>query len=312
MRTSELLAARRIVGYLGLGEVEERLERMRDRGARVFSAGTSVRDRTIWGVEIAHPAARGGNGSAGTRATSIVVSGVHPIEWIGVASTLRLLDDLLEAPPTRNVIVVPIVNVDGYAEVEANLHAGRRRFVRHNARGVDLNRNFPSFWRQTGRVQRMLSRTFSPGTHAGSEPETMAVITLARAHQITRALSVHSFGKMVLFPYAWTLTKSPDHTRLRSVAEKMSERLRAEGGRPYTVRRPSWWIPGVTAGGLELDWFYDELGAESLLVECSRGGLAFGRLRDIADPFAWFNPARGDRIAERVARAAREFVDPGA
>ena len=51
---------------------------------------------------------------------------------------------------------------------------GRAKDTRQNARGVDLNRNFPWRWRTGPRG------TYYPGPKAGSEPETQALMRLVR------------------------------------------------------------------------------------------------------------------------------------
>jgi hypothetical protein len=66
----------------------------------------------------------------------LVVGCIHGNECAGMAVTQRLLN--LVRPIPADLWVVQNLNPDGLA-----------RGTRHNARGVDLNRNFPSEWRRT-------------------------------------------------------------------------------------------------------------------------------------------------------------------
>ncbi|WP_051551420.1 M14 family zinc carboxypeptidase [Nocardioides sp. URHA0020] len=72
-----------------------------------------------------------------------------------------------------NLWVVPVYNPDGLA-----------RGTRKNARGVDLNRNFPYHWAD-------LDGSYESGSRAGSEPETRAMMRFLRKLRPTRILSFH-------------------------------------------------------------------------------------------------------------------------
>jgi len=84
----------------------------------------------------------------------LVVGDIHGDEPAGMRIARRLI--AAEAPPRTELLVVPTINPDGLA-------AG----TRGNARGVDLNRNFPFRWQPLG-----------GGEYAGagplSEPESRA------------------------------------------------------------------------------------------------------------------------------------------
>lgn len=63
--------------------------------------------------------------------------------------------------------------------------ANRHRLWKANARGVDLNRNYPVSYR--ARYQKRGSEGYT-GTHAASEPETRAILSLLRKIRKTSKL----------------------------------------------------------------------------------------------------------------------------
>jgi hypothetical protein len=235
----------------------------------------------------------------------VVLAAVHPIEWIGVEVALALLDRLVHADLAgRAVVAVPIVNPDGLLRVEHNLRAGRRRFVRHNARGVDLNRNFDAGWERRGLVQRLFSFLFSSGGSPASEPEVAAIAHHLAPRRIDRAVSLHSFGGAVLYPSASSRRPIPDAAEHRAAARRIA---RVAAARPYVALPCCWWALGITMGGLELDWFHERHGALSLLVECSRGGVGLRPSR-LLQPFAWFNPPAIHDVATPLVDALLPYV----
>jgi hypothetical protein len=295
--------------YRGYGEVLAAVERLAARGGRVVSIGRSVKGEPIFAV---HLGAEGG--PSGPRA-AVVLSGIHPTEWIGIEVCLALLDRLASsmAPgqhgghphsPGRAVIVVPVVNPDGMIRVERHLRAGRARFVRHNARGVDLNRNFDASWGDRGICQRLLSFVFSPGAGPASEPEVAAIAHHLASRRIDRALSLHSFGGAVLYPSAASRFPVLDAAEHRAWARRIAA---GAARRPYRALPCSWWTLGVTASGLELDWFHDRHGALSLLVECGRGGFGLRPSR-LFQPFAWYNPAAIAGVTGPLVEALLPYV----
>jgi protein MpaA len=91
----------------------------------------------------------------------LVVGCIHGDECAGV----RIAERLRTGPPRRflDLWILPSLNPDGRA-------AGTRQ----NARGVDLNRNFPYRWR-SGPEGR-----YYPGRRPASEPETRIAMRLIR------------------------------------------------------------------------------------------------------------------------------------
>jgi protein MpaA len=114
---------------------------------------------------------------------TILLGGFHGDEPKGVRLANQLigwLSDQVLQGSACDVIVVPVVNPDGYAVRK-----------RRNARGVDLNRNFPTANWQRGDPR---SRLFG-GHKPASEPETRAVIRLLERYKPSRIVSIHSIDR---------------------------------------------------------------------------------------------------------------------
>ena len=123
----------------------------------------------------------GGQGGA----PILLFAAIHGDEPLGSHCLLELAKilDVRAAALARPTILAPIVNPDG-------LLAGTRA----NARGVDLNRNFPAKnWQSTHRTG------YYPGPRAGSEPETRALLDLLEREQPTRVIAIHSPYRCVNF-----------------------------------------------------------------------------------------------------------------
>jgi hypothetical protein len=284
-------------GYRGHAEVESALCAL--PGARVVELGRSVQGTPILGAWIGPPAMR----------ASVVVAGLHAIEWIGVETALALAHRLASDPPVdRNVLVVALANPDGYRAIETDLWQGRRRFRRANANGVDLNRNWPTAFLPR---PRWISGINWPGPAPASEPEIASIVRALDAEarrgvQIDTALSLHSFGRKLLVPYGGRWSRSPRfrelHERARGVQARLAER--------YTIDQVSRWLPGAFAYGMEIDDLHDRYGACALLVECAFGGLSLDPASWIT-PFRWYNPRRPRLVAADLARAVDPFVRGG-
>jgi N-acetylmuramoyl-L-alanine amidase len=118
----------------------------RAAGERSSLIGRSVQGRPIRALRVGSPRAP---------VKLLVVGSIHGNEPAGKAVVARLRRS--HPPPGTALWLVDDANPDGSA-------AGSR----HNARGVDLNRNFPYRWRPQDGV-------YESGSGAASEPETHAI-----------------------------------------------------------------------------------------------------------------------------------------
>lgn len=104
----------------------------------------------------------------------LVIGVIHGDEAAGVQIARSLTTETLA--PGVHLYVVESMNPDGQA-------AGTRA----NARGVDLNRNFPANWAPLGRR----GDSQYAGTAASSEPETAAIVELITAIRPKLAIWYH-------------------------------------------------------------------------------------------------------------------------
>ncbi len=119
----------------------------------------------------------------------LLMGGVHGDEPLGVLlaqkTLLMLQEDACRANPqfTLPWILIPILNVDGYA-----------RNTRVNGRGVDLNRNYPSrSWSPEAAKER-----YYPGPAPASEAEIKAVVELITTHNPRLIIHCHSWQPMIV------------------------------------------------------------------------------------------------------------------
>lgn len=288
--------------YRSLDAVVATLTDAERRAARVTAIGQSVAFRSLFAVEVGPPDAT---------EVSIVTAGIHAIEWIGVAAGLALLDAVLDAPPVdRRIVFFPLVNPDGFASVEADQRARRRRFRRGNEHAVDLNRNFPTHFQPQVRPKALAPLVWSFGTQARSEPEVDALLAhvdelVARGARVTHALALHSCGRKVLYPYGGRWRPPVDVARQRAAADGLLARIDAPG---YDVVQSSHWVPGAFAPGMELDHFCEAYGAVSLLVECAGTRVRPTAPHRLLDPFRVFNPPDPEPVVRSLLPALSWFV----
>lgn len=184
----------------------------------------------------------------GSGATTVLYTGaIHGNE----VSTKLLMDrwiDELEAkarsiPAGVRVVVVPMINPDGYA-----------RGTRTNAHNVDLNRNFAtSDWQQD--ITTVNNQPFpgGGGASAMSEPETKAIAALAQALRPKLILSYHSIGGMVAANQAGNSNSLAAAYASRSGYSNITGQ--SDSAFEYSI------------SGTADDWYAQALGVPSLLIE---------------------------------------------
>lgn len=162
--------------------------------AEVVPFGESVEGRPLLAVRV--PALRAGAPAV------LCAANIHGLEVVASEVALGLLEALaagtLDALRERaEVWVAPSLNPDGAARTFETLGRGRAGDLRKNARGVDLNRNFPlPHGAKPSRVPFAGSGRPGALTYRGpvpfSEPETRATEALLARGQFHAVASLHS------------------------------------------------------------------------------------------------------------------------
>ncbi|MEM1416747.1 MAG: M14 family zinc carboxypeptidase [Myxococcota bacterium] len=164
----------------------------------------------------------------------------HAREWGATGTAMFLVDylrqtvtnpafdpDLRTALSQAAVVVVPVVNPDGYEHTwempgafqpPERFWRGNRNLARCSAsvphasgKGVDLNRNHTVSWgAMAARTSDSCAGETYRGPSAASEPETRAMESLYRGTAMTMAqdpaavVAYHTYGNLVLYPDGWS------------------------------------------------------------------------------------------------------------
>ena len=288
--------------------------------ARLVELGpVEIIGHTVQGRPI--PALRLGTGAPG-RPQLLVSANLHGPEVIGSELALRLAE-LLAAPEPpasaralrerADVTIVPALNLDAREPAVRALVSGAAcaRSPRGNARGVDLNRNFP---RVSGArdAWHPLAGSRCPwlpwyrGEAPLSEPESAALAALAERLCPAVALGLHSVGRLFLHPWCCR-AEAPD--ALAAFAAMGAAFAGAQPGVPYRVKQAHAWY--TILGDLD-DWLLDRFGTLAVTVEL---GSAAANLRRapwrLLSGAAWMNPADPEAILAETAVPCLEALRAG-
>ena len=154
---------------------------------------------------------------------------------------------------------VPCLNPDGYIFNETTDPDGggywrkNRRDNGDGTFGVDLNRNYGYEWgyNNTGSSPNTDAATYR-GTAPFSEPETQMLKEFCEAHQFQIALNYHTFSNLLIYPFGFTDSATPDHPTFLNFAKWMTrDNHYLAGFGSQTV--------GYNVNGSSDDWMYGEM-----------------------------------------------------
>jgi carboxypeptidase T len=277
------------------GELELRWRDLADKlGGRESVAGYSVEGRPIWRFDIGPQRA--------DRPPILLTALIHGVEVIGSLALLevmsRLRDTGAELRERSQFVVMPVLNPDALASNMARLARGRAAARRKNARGVDLNRNFPVIgserpWHPFAGSNLRLSPHYC-GPHPLSEPESRAVYQVASELRPGLSLGFHSFGNMLLYPWGHSHTPNPRVGPYRRLAAAFSQAVQRI---PYRCGQAIDFFP--TVGDLD-DWLDDTFGTLALTVEVGKLSKQLFHPLRMLNAFWWMNPMQIEPTVHNV------------
>jgi murein peptide amidase A len=184
--------------------------------------GRSTQGREIRAVRLGDPDAP---------RKALVVGAIHGNETAGMRVT-RMLRKRVSVSDAVDLWVVETVNPDGVA-----------RGTRGNARGVDLNRNFPRRWRRSARGPKY------SGSRALSERESRIVTRWVERIRPTVTVWYHQPWGVVLLPCEGP---APIERRYMAVADFPGQRCRGAGLRGTASSWQNHKFPGTRTFVVEL------------------------------------------------------------
>ena len=210
-----------------------------------FSIGKSYQGRDLWAVKISD------NVNVDEPEPEVMFDGGHHAdEHMSTEMTLHILHWLVDGygvdprittiVDSREIWIVFMVNPDG---VEYDISGGKFHNWRKNRQptpgtssiGTDLNRNYGYQWGGGGRTSTNPAAITYRGTSAFSTPEDRAMRAFLASRvvggrqQIRTAMTFHESGRLVMWPYGYTMTDVPgdmtsqDHAALSLIGRTMAK-----------------------------------------------------------------------------------------
>lgn len=289
-------------GYLYAADAHARVARVvegRPGLVRAEVIGESVAGEPIWAFHVRRP-------DVGATKKVLVFANIHALEWVPTEIAVAWLEWAAAHPPRGvDLTVVPILNPDGRAKVEADLRAGANAYRRGNLDNVDLNRDFAVNREATAVWHHLLPGRYATSPAPLSQPEARALDALAARERYDWAVSLHAFGGFIYYPWAGRWERPEDWGRYHHVGEVMQA---AMGRGAYRPRQLSRWGFFFRGHGMELDHLYGTYGTMTYLVETTRSGLSPLRPGEWKTHFRWYNPDDPDRHTRAGVYMLRALV----
>ncbi len=282
--------------------------------------GQSYEGRDMFAITISAPDTA--QNPRADRPVVFIFSTVHAREWIAPMTTTYYASKFVEDYDTNpriqsilnaaRIVIVPIGNPDGYLYTWSDERYWRntRRDNGDGTIGVNINRNWGYEWGNEGSSNQTWSTNYR-GTKPFSEPETQTLRDLALSYgdQLVAHIDYHSYSQLLLYPTGYdstVRTQEPDRSYFQAVCREMTNDIRSVHNEHY---RPGQLISLYAAAGNSVDWFYGQLGIDSLTFEL-RTNNSFNPSTENILPNAQENYFAFQRFIERAVEPISFWFTP--
>jgi hypothetical protein len=178
-----------------------------------------------------------------------------------------------------NIYVVGSVNPEGGMYVFTDDTLWRKN--RDPICPVDNNRNYPAGWGLCNGSSTVCSDDTYRGTSGGSEPETQGLMQLTSDTHPFFALSYHSYGEYLMYPYG--CSDPNERSALDEVAQGLNAILENDAGVTGQYATGPVWSTIYLADGTSIDTQYALYGAYAYVIEVNASNFSpdYATWRDV-------------------------------
>ncbi len=248
--------------------------------AYVESIGKSIEGRDIWAINLSAKFV-----NSGSPKPAILFDAMHHAREVMTPEiALDIVDYLTKEYATNSKVqewlnnyqvwVVPMVNPDGNQKMWDEDSMWRKN--NRDGHGVDINRNYPyDFDTCNGSSGSKSSQTYR-GESAGSEPETQALMSLAKKVKPKFNVSYHSFSEIVIYPFGCNPKTIPDKDKDKYIGtgKELAKKLKRDSG-SGTYRPGTSYELLYNVDGGSVDWMYVEEKIMSYVIEVNSSSQGF-------------------------------------
>lgn len=244
--------------------------------ASLFSIGKTVEGRDIWCLRL-NSSVKGEGPSS--KPGAFFMGNLHAREHLTTEVTVLLAAWLLEHRndadvkkylSTLDIYIAPMANPDGS---EYDIKTGSYQYYRKNmaknadkSRGVDLNRNFDSWWCEAGASDYPGADTYC-GPKAFSEPESQHLKRFFEARRNLKThITYHSYASEILYPWGGSEADVPNDKDRRAFIKIATEMGKLCNYAP--VKSSDMYV----ATGDTADWAYAATGVLAFTFELEGRG----------------------------------------